>query len=114
MLVHKALFRSAIKTGRGMIRHSKLHTGTSPSTSEPPSLRSQHETFTTGHNYWRDNLHLSLWQDSKQAVVYQGDVFNNYELKLRLGDWCWLTKHRLSGCVSLPSTTRVATDYGLG
>jgi hypothetical protein len=65
-----------------------------------PPLYSQHETFTHGGNFWRDNYLLERWARSEQPVVYLGDVYNNnYELKLRLGDWCWLTQDPISGYV---------------
>lgn len=58
---------------------------------EPP-LFEQHKTFTHGGNFWRDDYLLERWATSEQPVVYLGDVYNKYELKLRLGDWCWLAE----------------------
>jgi hypothetical protein len=63
-----------------------------------PPLYTEHKTFTHGGNYWRDNYLLERWARSEQPVVYLGDVCNNkYELLLRLGDWCWLTRDPVSG-----------------
>jgi hypothetical protein len=62
-----------------------------------PPLYTQHETFTHGGNFWRDNYLLERWAKSEQPVVYLGDVYNNYELRLRLGDWCWLAQDPVSG-----------------
>ncbi len=65
-------------------------------TPQPP-LQSLHKTFTHGGGFWRDNYLLERWERCEQQVVYLGDVYNNYELKLRLGDWCWLTQDPASG-----------------
>ncbi len=76
-----------------------------------PPLYTQHGTFTHGGNYWRDNYLLERWRNCQQPVVYLGDVYNNYELRLRLGDWCWLTKDPTSafpGAFAAGSYTRVS------
>ncbi|KAK3899674.1 kinase-like domain-containing protein [Staphylotrichum tortipilum] len=75
----------------------------------PPPLLKLHETFTNGGYFWRDDYLLERWARSEQPVVYLGDVYHGYELKLRLGHWCWLTRDPASGefltikFLSLPS-----------
>lgn len=63
---------------------------------EPP-LHTLHHTFTHGGNYWRDSYLLERWDRSQQPVVYLGQTYGGYELRRRLGHWCWLTKDPLSG-----------------
>lgn len=62
-----------------------------------PPLHTLHHTFTDGGNYWRDNYLLERWDRSQQPVVYLGQTYGGYELRQRLGHWCWLTKDPLSG-----------------
>lgn len=74
---------------------------TKPATpSRPPPLFSLHKIFTHGGSFWRDTYLLERWASSEQPVVYLGDVLDknnlNFELKLRLGDWCWLTQDTIS------------------
>jgi hypothetical protein len=78
---------------------SSTKLATKPAARQP--LFEQHKTFTHGGNFWRDDYLLERWARSEQPVVYLGDVYNNnnYELKLRLGDWCWLTQDPISGYV---------------
>jgi hypothetical protein len=59
-------------------------------------LFDEHETFTHGGDFWRDDYLVGRWARSEKPVVYLGDVYNNFELKLRLGDWCWLTQEPVS------------------
>ncbi|KAK4158348.1 kinase-like domain protein [Chaetomidium leptoderma] len=62
-----------------------------------PPLFDQHLTFTHGGNYWRDTYLLERWAWCEQPVVYLGRTYGGYELRLRLGDWCWLTRDPVSG-----------------
>jgi hypothetical protein len=47
-------------------------------------LFEEHETFTHFGSFWRDNYLLGRWARSEKPVVYLGDVYNNFELKLHL------------------------------
>ncbi len=98
-------------------RHHRedLQSSSSPSAEPPPptatlsdkrrprkrlhkeSLFAQHFLFTHGGNFWRDNYLLERWDACEQPVVYLGDTYNDYTLRRRLGDWCWLTRDPVSG-----------------
>jgi hypothetical protein len=73
-----------------------MRTNTSKPVAQVP-LFEEHETFTHGGNFWRDNYLLNRWARSEQPVVYLGDIYNSFELKLRVGHWCWLTQDPVSG-----------------
>jgi hypothetical protein len=61
------------------------------------ALYKQYETFTHGGSFWRDNYRLNYWNDCEQPVVYLGNTYGGYQLRRRLGDWCWLSKDPVSG-----------------
>ncbi len=55
-------------------------------------LLEQHLPVGHGGNQWRVGHLLGIWECALQPVVYKRQMYNGYQLLLRLGDDVWLTK----------------------
>jgi hypothetical protein len=86
-----------LHSGRMSMRASQTHRATTTRIPPRPPLFDQHLTFTHGGSYWRDSYLLERWASCEQPVIYLDRTYGGYELRLRLGDWCWLTKDPVSG-----------------